>query len=121
MNKRDYLRKQGFTVGERGRFNAPMLTALRNAATEGIVFDEDLPKPKKEPKARKVVAAWPTMPEQKIIRKARDLIGYTADGNKVAFILCSACNYHMMYCECPSITAPSVVSYSDDPLVSVRS
>jgi hypothetical protein len=47
MDKREYLRSQGFTVGERGRFSAEMLAVLA-AAPEGTITEA----PKAEPKPR---------------------------------------------------------------------
>ena len=35
MDKREYLRSLGFTVGERGRFTAEMMTALKDYQEEG--------------------------------------------------------------------------------------
>jgi hypothetical protein len=73
MDKRSYLRSQGFTVGDRGRFSAAMQTALAaapaGAITEPVTVPSQ-PKPKavKAPKATvikvkskadpKAVRAW---------------------------------------------------------------
>lgn len=122
MNKREYLKSLGFQVGERGRFNEPMKTALRKAEEDGMKFDDPASTPvKKQPvitiKTEKIRAH---IPEQKVMREARELFGLTADGFKVGFILCSNCNQHMIYCNCSGIYAPSVVKYSDDPLVKIK-
>ena len=116
MNKREYLRSIGFTVGERGRFNDAMKTAL--AKYDGV-FDEDQPDLKQN-KVKKVKAAKGiiNLPNQKRVREPRVLAGYTKEGFKVGFDGCSACNQHMVYCTCPNgVLAPKIVSSSADPLV----
>lgn len=54
MDKREYLRSKGFTVGDRGRFSAEMQAAL--AAAPAGSFTEPV---KPEPKAKSVSAAKP--------------------------------------------------------------
>jgi len=121
MNKREFLRKKGFKVGERGRFNDAMKSAISAAEESGIEFDTPIP-PQKRPileiKLEKIRAS---IPEQKVWREARELYGYTKEGAKVGFITCSSCHQHMIYCDCSGIFAPSVVAYSSDPLVKIRS
>lgn len=62
MTKREYLRSQGFTVGERGRFSAEMQAALA-AAPEGAVT-EVTPEPKapRAPKTVKIEQEIPASP-----------------------------------------------------------
>jgi hypothetical protein len=119
MKKRDYLRSLGFRVGERGRFTDAMKTAL--ATYEGA-FEEDI-KPlnldklkdfsKKKDKTKRI-----NKHNQEKHREARTLVGYTADGTKVGFVLCSNCHQHMVFCECrQGIHAPSIVKHSKDSLV----
>lgn len=124
MNKREYLRSQGFRVGERGRFTDEMKIAL--AKYDGV-FEEDIKPldmsklknfggtPKK--KAKKVNEH---NQEQIRGRDARILYGKTIDGTKVGFVSCSKCHEHMIFCSCPEgIHAPSVVHTTSDTLVYV--
>lgn len=120
MNKRDYLRSLGFRVGERGRFTDAMHTAIRKAEEEGMKFDEKVVVVKKQPTIIKREKIRAHIPEQRVIREARELFGYTAEGYKVGFILCSNCNQHMIYCDCSGVFAPSMVKSSDDPLVRIK-
>jgi hypothetical protein len=121
MNKREFLRNKGFKVGERGRFNDAMKSAISAAEESGTEFDTPIP-PQKRPiieiKLEKIRAS---IPEQKIMREARELYGYTKEGAKVGFITCTSCHQHMIYCNCSGIFAPSVVAYTSDPLVKIRS
>lgn len=54
LNVRDYLRSQGFTVGERGRFSAEMIEAAKAAG----YLDEN----GKTPKVQKVATSVPKAP-----------------------------------------------------------
>ena len=85
MNKREYLRSLGFTVGERGRFNDIMKIEL--AKYDGV-FDDDI-KPLKTNKIKeyKPMAA-PVMNKQKRVRENRMLTGYTKEGYKIGFDGC---------------------------------
>lgn len=120
MDKREYLRSLGFTVGERGRFTAEMMTALKEYEGQGGKLEARSGKrddglPEIEP-----VSIIPDIPPQKPVRKPKQLYGYTTEGYKVGFITCRRCANHMMYCECKDgILAPSIVSMCDDPLVNV--
>lgn len=114
MDKREYLRSLGFTVGERGRFSAEMQTAIASA---GMNFDSPL---KKSHDPVEVEVIRPHVPPQEALRKAKQLYGYTSEGHKVGFITCRRCSYHMMYCNCKQgVLAPSIVSRCDDSLVNV--
>lgn len=119
MNKRDYLRSQGFNVGERGRFNDAMKSSIAKAQEEGIVFN-DIPTPKVE-KLYKAEEIKPhTFKPQEKLRASRELIGFTHDGIKIAFITCRQCRSHMIYCSCTGgVQAPSLVVRSNDPLVRI--
>lgn len=103
MNKREYLRSQGFPVGERGRFTPAMLTALEKS---GIDFEEPIDKlvPLEVSSIFDTVAFH--IPQDKIVREARTLYGYDREGNKLGFVMCHACNLHMQSCECDMIQAP---------------
>lgn len=118
MNKRDYLRSQGFNVGARGKFNDAMLSALTAAEKSGILFDEKpTPKPREVFKREVII---PDIPKQEALRESRTLYGFTKDGNKVGFINCSHCNHHMIYCKCKDgLLAPSIVVRSDERLVRI--
>lgn len=116
MNKREYLRSIGFTVGERGRFNDAMKTAL--AKYDGV-FDEDNPNILDKTNKSKLDVVKKVVHEKQ--REPRQLFGFTQDGIKVGFITCSNCNQHMIWCDCKEgIHAPSLVKYSKDSLVFVR-
>jgi hypothetical protein len=98
MNDRDYLRSLGFTVGERGRFSKEMLTALAARSEQerdDLIADAydhlNLPAPR-EP-----------------VREAQELYGFTKGGSRLAFITCSSCGEHMIWCECEKIVAPDNV------------
>lgn len=118
MNKRDYLRTQGFNVGARGKFNDAMLSALKSAEKHGIVFDEKpIPKPREVFKREAII---PDIPKQEPLREARTLYGFTKAGDKVGFISCSDCHSHMIYCKCNGgVLAPSIVSRSNERLVRI--
>jgi hypothetical protein len=117
MTKREYLRSLGFRVGERGRFTDEQKTAI---AAFGGVFDDDI-KPLKLNKLKidKPVKVPTRLPEQRRQREARQLSGYTKEGYKVGFVMCAACNEHMIWCGCDKVAAPSIVVRSDDSLVKV--
>ena len=109
MNKREYLRSLGFTVGSRGRFTPEMLTALKNAEMD---FDGNT-------EAREIVEEVEVLEYPRIvsvkIREPRTLYGYTKEGHKVGFQLCFTCSQHMMYCECKQgVRAPSIVAYTKE-------
>ena len=99
MTDREYLRSLGFTVGERGRLSLEMKEALEKRKTDKFVnrindLHEFLELPKK--------------PEP--VRVSKILYGLTAGGNRVAFITCSRCSDHMIWCECDKILAPDNVA-----------
>lgn len=116
MTKREYLRSLGFRVGERGRFTDEQKTAI---ATFDGIFDDDV-KPLKLDKLKTDKPIKTTkLPEQRRQREARQLSGYTKEGFKVGFVMCAACNEHMIWCECDKVAAPSIVVRSDDKEVKV--
>ena len=109
MDKREYLRSLGFTVGERGRFSGDMLKALENFETVE----------KSDAKAEAVAEAGldPKVIETPV-REPYILHGFDEDGHDIAFILCSRCTRHMMWCKCKDgVHAPSYIVRSADPLV----
>lgn len=115
MNKREYLRSQGFKVGERGRFTPEMMTALKG-------FNETSEVP---PRVLDVEVYDPPvvfrLPEEPLMREPRTLYGYTREGYRVGFVLCQSCTKHMMFCSChKGITAPTIVVRSDEKEVHVR-
>ena len=119
MNKRDYLRTQGFNVGERGKFNDAMLTAIKNAEENGIVFS-NIPQASKVEKVYKFEKIVTHLKPQVRVRQARELFGLTEMGEKVGFITCRNCQSHMIYCNCTNgVLAPKIVKSSTDPLVRV--
>jgi hypothetical protein len=118
MDKRDFLRAHGFTVGSRGRFSKEMLEVLKD-------YKEDTPKPEYE--TLTLISSTPAKVESPslvinstVIRPARILEGYTAEGYILKFVECANCYQHMVYCECAAgVKAPSSVIHSTDPLVRV--
>ena len=101
MNDRDYLRSLGFTVGERGRFSKEMLTALASRSeqeSDSLEYDMIGLPAKIGP-----------------VREHQELYGYTINGNKVGFSMCSRCADHMIWCECPNgVMAPDNVMTLDE-------
>jgi hypothetical protein len=116
MTKREYLRSLGFRVGERGRFTDEQKTAL--ATFDGIFTDDIKPLKLDKLKTDKPIKVQ-KLPEQRRQREARQLSGYTKEGYKVGFVMCAACNQHMIWCGCEKVAAPSIVVRSDDSLVKV--
>ena len=123
MNKREYLRSKGFQIGERGRMSQAMKNVLLEAEENGTVFDDVVSVRDKRDDV------WAFMPEeikphipvQEALRDARELVGYTREGNRVSFVLCGQCSYHMIYCSCEGgVVAPDVIATSKDPLVRIR-
>ena len=108
MDKREYLRSLGFEVGERGRFSAEMLEALKSfegEETQNYLRDEILGAGIEESVIRTP------------LRESQTLYGYDKDGHKIGFTLCFTCHQHMMWCECDKITAPSSVTTCKNSLV----
>lgn len=109
MDNREYLRSLGFTVGERGRFSKEMLAALASRdgeSTEIAKHDEILAEGLDESVIREPV------------RSPAELHGFDNEGHKIAFILCSDCHQHMMWCGCEGgVLAPSFIVKSENPLV----
>lgn len=100
MTDREYLRSLGFTVGERGRFSKDMLEALKNRDTREAVDNMN--------SVRESIG----LPPQVQQRDAQELYGLTRGGAKVAFITCSRCANHMIWCECEKILGPdNVISF----------
>jgi hypothetical protein len=125
MKKRDYLRSQGFRVGDRGRFTEAMKIVL--AQYDGA-FEEDMQPLKLENLSKfggkkkggsKTIA--PAIDSTKY-REPRTLYGFTKEGVKVGFVMCSRCNQHMVWCNCSKgVYAPKIVTHSTDNLVFVPS
>jgi len=120
MDKREYLRSLGFTVGERGRFTAEMMTALKEYQEEGGKLEGRTGKrddglPEVEP-----VVIRPHVPPMTQVRQPKKLKGRSKEGYVIEFVTCFDCHYHMMYCNCEGgVKAPSSISTSKDPLVRV--
>ena len=110
ISDREFLRSKGFEVGERGRFSSPMVEALktRDNKTKTDTMESVIAK-----------ASLPTSVIQTKVREPRELFGYTKEGNKVGFITCFKCHTHMMWCKCDLVTAPSIVTRCENPLVKV--
>lgn len=111
MDKRAWLRSRGFEVGERGRFSAEMIEALKE-------YEES--DSQNSLIATVTEAGLPASVARTPLRESRELYGYDNAGHKVGFVTCFECAEHMMWCECDSITAPTIVATCSDPLVRVR-
>jgi len=99
MDKREYLRSQGFEVGERGRFSAEMLEALRSFEGE-------------ETQNNHVVSRSTIV--KSISTQQRDASVYMCvleDGIRVAMGFCNACKDSIRYCEC--VGGPQPPDYFD--------
>ena len=111
---RDWLREQGFQVGERGRLSAALKAAVENS---GLTFVEDVvidaPGGSEKPSA----PSWQDNPyfSQTVQRPSRTLYGVDGDGHKIAFTMCWACNSHMSLCECKTgILAPPYIYFTKE-------
>ena len=120
MDKREYLKSLGYNVGDRGRFSAEMKTAIKQAEDDGITFDNKAGKREDGLPMVEPAQIIPDVPPQVAVREARTLIGISPEGYKIAFITCSDCSYHMIYCKCEGgVKGPSSVVSSKDPLVRI--
>lgn len=109
MTKRDWLRSQGFNVGERGRLTPAMLAALE--AYDGEEKVEELIKP-----MATVLYHEPMFAQ---VREAKVLTGLDRAGNKISFVTCYNCKEHMMYCHCKSgvFAPPNVIQTKEKDVV----
>ena len=110
MNKREYLRSQGFKVGDRGRLTPAMIQAL-----EGFT---EIP----QQQVLEVLSypANKTYVQNQMIRESKTLYGITKEGKKVGFTTCSDCDEHMSICSCQDgILAPIIVVLSKEKGVRV--
>ena len=113
MNKREYLRSLGFTVGERGRFSAEMIAAIESAPEGAIV--EPVVEPKTPRVAKPKVAmvdsvpapaeakAFPKLPNLPIVRPEKVLYALTPIGQThavVGYSTCQRCHYQVQNCAC---------------------
>ena len=112
MNKREWLRSQGFNVGERGRLTPAMIAALED-------YDgDDNPIQEKPKKMATVLYVEPMFAQ---VRNSKVLTGWDREGKKVTFVTCYNCKEHMMYCHCKSgIFAPPSVIKTNDKEVYVK-
>lgn len=90
MDKREYLRSLGFTVGERGRLSQEMKDALANFE-EPEVVNKPIPKVRNLPKRTDGIKVYTV-----------ELTG----GQIVRFDTCYNCKENVVYCQCPAPTAP---------------
>lgn len=114
MSKREWLRSQGFQVGERGRLTPAMISALSN-----YQGDDNKPTPLSvelvihEPEYVKI--------DSPLTRPSRILYGITKAGDKVGFTMCRDCTKHMSICSCQDgVLAPIMVISSKEKDVRVR-
>lgn len=88
MDKREYLRSQGFEVGERGRFSAEMLEALKSFEGEETQ-DRNIV-------SRSTIVRSISVPQ----RDANVYMCVLEDGGRVAMGFCNRCKDSIRYCEC---------------------
>ena len=113
MNKREWLRSQGFQVGERGRLTPAMITALSDYPGDNSIA---------EPLYVEMVHAYVNyMEDQTPIREARTLYGRDKEGRVISFTSCSNCDKHMSFCSCQmGVLAPIMVVSTNEKEVYVR-
>lgn len=120
MNKREFLRSQGFTVGERGRFSADMLAAIA-AAPKGVITEEGKvakPKPPKvkvvkeketqvsvSPKSFPKIPALPQVREDKVLWAVSPNVN-TGSHAAIAYSLCHRCTHGVRFCACKAGPKP---------------
>lgn len=93
MDKRDFLRSLGFQVGERGRFSAEMLEALKDWDESQKVGEQE---------------ETYTPPPQKPKRGdgARFYVAELTGGQVLKFDTCPSCKETVVYCDCRKVSAP---------------
>lgn len=89
MDKRAWLRSKGFEVGERGRFSAEMIEALKEYNSGDA---ESVPVVSLDAVLNKSVST--------VMRDATAFMAVTKDGLSVACGNCSICHDMVMYCAC---------------------
>jgi hypothetical protein len=100
MDKREWLRSKGFDVGNRGRFSAEMLEALKeydNGSTDGAP-----------------VASLQQVLKKFVMRDATAYVAVTNQGTTVACGYCAICHESVMYCAC--IDGPHAPDWLTDDL-----
>ena len=108
QNAREFLREQGFTVGERGRFSADMLKALADAGIDPKAKGDAAPKAPRVSRSPKPKPVAKTAPQVRVRSKAK----FTAvsGGIRLVYDMCfnKSCNQHATFCNCPNGPAPPV-------------
>lgn len=107
---RDWLRSQGFPVGDRGRLSEAMKKAVESA---NLIFVEPI-----EVEAPEVDNSWRLNENfnDPIIRESRTLYGFSKEGYKIGFSMCFDCTSHMSRCKCKlGVMAPSTVVSTKEP------
>ena len=89
MDKRAWLKARGFQVGERGRFSAEMIEALKEYNSGDA---ESVPVVSLGPVIRKSVSVP--------MRDASAYMAVTTDGLNIACGSCAVCHDMVMYCAC---------------------
>jgi len=116
--QREYLARLGLAKpGTRGRFSLAAKAELERARLSGMTFsDSTKAVPKKAAKTPKTTnteegefdslipdespVEYPKIPEKPKLRNIGRVIGYTAEGNKVASDICLSCAHHVNVCSC---------------------
>ena len=106
MNKREYLRSLGVEVGERGRFSAEMLEALKS-------FKGDDTPITRTQKIMEEVRQRTYKPQIKQ-RDDRVYMLELEDGLKIAMAMCSKCKESCIWCMCDG--GPQPPTYFDSPI-----
>lgn len=105
MNQREYLRSQGFTVGERGRFSAEMKAALEAAPAGSFEVAAPATPKARKPRVEKSQkqANKPTPRDMPQVRDADTVWALTSVGRRevpLGFTMCTRCRLGVRYCSC---------------------
>jgi hypothetical protein len=95
MDKRAWLRQRGFDVGNRGRFSAEMLEALKE-------FDNGGGDATPVASLDKIIAKSSSV----VMRDATAYMALTNDNLTIACGMCSECHEFVMYCQCVNGPVP---------------
>lgn len=104
MDKREWLRARGFEVGNRGRFSAEMLEALKeydSGSADGAPVAS--------------LGRLSARSTSVVMRDASCYIAVTNSGNSVACGYCATCHESVMYCACSD--GPHSPKYLEDDII----
>jgi hypothetical protein len=90
MNKREWLRSQGFEVGDRGRFSLEMQEALEEFEKPAVEEEAYVPPPRKPKRTDGV----------------RYYVAKLKGGQVLRFDMCPSCQENIAYCSCRTVGPP---------------